>query len=429
MKKNILFLLLLLPTCLKASTILGTPKVWTVPAIFTGDEKVTFYYDVTDVGFPEGVDLYLWAWQPTEPDAGNGNNSSDFAKLTYLGNNIYCKTMVPTQYFGVDKSAFEDPNWPGFWQQVKTKEDNLWSAVYCAPDNRGEIKDFKDAAVGIKWYSGSNHVYTDKFTGDKPTSVLFNGDLYKLGDRTLNEIAKDADFVQFGTHSGLVGITEDGSEMSWNPMQGLDVWRPLCLQKTGLKNIGNGIWKWDLTTPQEYYSYNWGDGSDPATTPKNATIFGIQNGPNKVDLNTDNISAYTIQAINYLVIKVIKDAKGANQWGVNSGDQVQKAGTAEVYPDPLFSYFPSKVSALDILTFIRQYNGRMDGELTWTITAGDKTISGVMEGSRDKRQGSVNLLSALEKSTASSIKVVIKNAKGVVVVDTEIPLVPLTEVE
>ena len=77
---------------------------------------------MTDVGFQEGVDLYLWAWQPTEPDAGHGGNSSDFAKLEYLGNNIYKKTMVPTQYFNSDVSKFEDDAWPGFWQRLKTKE-------------------------------------------------------------------------------------------------------------------------------------------------------------------------------------------------------------------------------------------------------------------------------------------------------------------
>ena len=103
-----------------AGTKVGTPKVWTVPAVFSCDQEVTFYYDVTDVGFPEGVDLYLWAWQPTEPDAGNGDNSSDFAKLEYLGNNIYKKTMVPTEYFHSDISAFESADWPGFWPRRTT---------------------------------------------------------------------------------------------------------------------------------------------------------------------------------------------------------------------------------------------------------------------------------------------------------------------
>ena len=100
MKKTAIYLMMLLMAMTfalntKASTKVGMPVCWTVPAVFTPDQEVTFYYDVTDVGFPEGVDLYLWAWQPSEPDAGNGDNSSEFAKLTYLGDNIYCKTMVP----------------------------------------------------------------------------------------------------------------------------------------------------------------------------------------------------------------------------------------------------------------------------------------------------------------------------------------------
>lgn len=107
----------------------NAPKCWTVPAVFTADEEVTFYYDMTDVGFQEGVDLYLWAWQPTEPDAGHGGNSSDFAKLEYLGNNIYKKTMVPTEYFHCDVAKFEDANWPGFWQRLKTKDGSMWSGV------------------------------------------------------------------------------------------------------------------------------------------------------------------------------------------------------------------------------------------------------------------------------------------------------------
>ena len=90
MKKILFTLLCLLPLAMYAGgQKVGTPKCWTVPAVFTADEEVTFYYDMTDVGFQEGVDLYLWAWQPTEPDAGHGGNSSDFAKLEYLGNNIY----------------------------------------------------------------------------------------------------------------------------------------------------------------------------------------------------------------------------------------------------------------------------------------------------------------------------------------------------
>ena len=85
MKKILFALMCLFPLALFADGVElpKAPKCWTVPAVFTADEEVTFYYDLTDVGFQEGVDLYLWAWQPTEPDAGHGGNSSDFATVSY----------------------------------------------------------------------------------------------------------------------------------------------------------------------------------------------------------------------------------------------------------------------------------------------------------------------------------------------------------
>ncbi len=104
----------------------GIPRVWTYPVVYQANEEVTFYFDVTGIGFQEGVDLYLWAWQPTEPDAGNRDNSSDFAKLEYQGNNIYTKTMIPTEYFGVGLEAFGD-DFAGFWMQLKVKRrPSLW---------------------------------------------------------------------------------------------------------------------------------------------------------------------------------------------------------------------------------------------------------------------------------------------------------------
>jgi len=223
MKKNILYstlvlLILLFSTSMSAAgtKLSGTPKVWTVPAIFSANEEVTFYYDVADIGFPEGVDLYLWAWQPTEPDKGNGDNSSDFAKLEYVGDNIYKKTMIPTEYFGSDVSVFESADWAGFWQQLKTKDGSLWSSEYAAPDCRTQFKEFKDSGEGIMFYSGKSPNFTDKFTMNNPLSVIINPDVYKLGDRTIGDIAKDANFVSFNTHSGV---------NNWDVSQTLDVWR------------------------------------------------------------------------------------------------------------------------------------------------------------------------------------------------------------
>lgn len=379
----------------------NAPKCWTVPAVFTADEEVTFYYDMTDVGFQEGVDLYLWAWQPTEPDAGHGGNSSDFAKLEYLGNNIYKKTMVPTEYFHCDVAKFEDANWPGFWQRLKTKDGSMWSGVFAAPDSRSEFEAFKKSGAGIQFFSGKKSAgFTEKFALDNPLTVLFNPDVYKLGGKTMTELAKDADFVTFGVHSGL---------NDWTVLQTLDVWRPAVLAKAGLKKLSNGLYAWNIGIPSEYYAFN---PQDPGQADK-PTILA----------DPDKKAAFVLENMTYNVIKVIKDAAGANQWGVNTGDQTQKAGQAVPYPDPMFSVFPTRVSTKDILTLTRQYNGRTDGDLTYTIVAGSKTITGTMPGVRDKRETTIDLNKELQGVEASELKVTITNARGIKVVESTVPLV------
>lgn len=403
MKKVLFALMCLFPLALFADGVElpNAPKCWTVPAVFTADEEVTFYYDMTGVGFQEGVDLYLWAWQPTEPDAGHGGNSSDFAKLEYLGNNIYKKTMVPTEYFHCDVAKFEDANWPGFWQRLKTKDGSMWSGVFAAPDSRSEFEAFKKSGAGIQFFSGKKSAgFTEKFALDDPLTVLFNPDVYKLGGKTMTELSKDADFVTFGVHSGL---------NDWTVLQTLDVWRPAVLAKAGLKKLSNGLYAWNIGIPSEYYAFN---PQDPGQADK-PTILA----------DPDKKAAFVLENMTYNVIKVIKDAAGANQWGVNTGDQTQKAGQAVPYPDPLFSVFPTRVSTKDILTLTRQYNGRTDGDLTYTIVAGSKTIKGTMPGVRDKRETTIDLNKELQGVEASELKVTITNARGIKVVESTVPLV------
>jgi len=403
MKKVLFALMCLFPLALFADGVElpNAPKCWTVPAVFTADEEVTFYYDMKGVGFQEGVDLYLWAWQPTEPDAGHGGNSSDFAKLEYLGNNIYKKTMVPTEYFHCDVAKFEDANWPGFWQRLKTKDGSMWSGVFAAPDSRSEFEAFKKSGAGIQFFSGKKSAgFTEKFALDDPLTVLFNPDVYKLGGKTMTELAKDADFVTFGVHSGL---------NDWTVLQTLDVWRPAVLAKAGLKKLSNGLYAWNIGIPSEYYAFN---PQDPGQADK-PTILA----------DPDKKAAFVLENMTYNVIKVIKDAAGANQWGVNTGDQTQKAGQAVPYPDPMFSVFPTRVSTKDILTLTRQYNGRTDGDLTYTIVADSKTITGTMPGVRDKRETTIDLNKELQGVEASELKVTITNARGIKVVESTVPLV------
>lgn len=407
MRKTVLYLMTLLVAMTfaltaEAGTKVGTPVCWTVPAVFTPDQEVTFYYDVTDVGFPEGVELYLWAWQPTEPDAGNGDNSSEFAKLTYLGDNIYCKTMVPTKYFNSTVEAMSDANFPGFWQQLKTKRDDLWSTEFAAPDSRSEweaIGKKKDQGVFI--YSGKKvKNFTDKWTLNEPLTFIFNPEVFQVGGKTMEEFAKQANFHSFNIHSGM----DD-----WTYEQGVKVWIPGCMDKTNVKKLSNGYYSWSMKTPYDYYSWNYADDGSKANT-------GLES-----DYEPTNIA--------WLMVGVINKDDGSTDWGGTCPNQSAKAGQAVPYPDPSFSYFPTKLCANDILTLTRQYNGKLDGELTCKVIAGNKELTGVLAGNRDKRTVSFNLLDDVTDKTISDLKVTITNAKGVEVVNTTIPLVPMSEVK
>jgi hypothetical protein len=157
-----------------------------------------------------------------------------------------------------------------------------------------------------------------------------------------------------------------------------------------------------MTSPYYYYSWNYADD-------------GSQDSTNlAADEQIDNLA--------WLVVGILN-----NDWGGTSANQTTKAGSAEVYPDPQFSFFPTKVSKEDIITFIRKYNGKRDGELTWTLTASNKTFSGKMDGSRDKRQGAANLLKELAGTNASSMTLTITNSAGTTLVSTDIPLVTVDE--
>lgn len=391
MKMMLLAMTIVIPSAVKADTELsGTPKVWTVPAVFAADEEVTFYYDVTDVGFEPGVDLYLWAWQPTEPDAGNGGNSSDFAKLDYLGDNIYKKTMVPTEYFHTGVEAFEDANWPGFWQKLKTKNGEYWCGAFAAPDNRTEWEAFKKSGNEYQIFSGKKSTgYSDKFALNEPMTIVFNPDLFKVNGITMSEFAKKPGFGGFKLHSGL---------NDWTFQEGVKVWIDAAMKKVDIHKLANGYYSISMESPYQYYGNVYDDSGNLKST----------------GLETDT----EIENLAWLVVGIVN-----NDWGGTSPDMSAKAGTATPYPDPIFTVFPTRFSSKDIITLTREYNERTAGELGYKITAGSKIITGTMSGVRDKRQATVNLNKELKGTSVEQIAVEVTKENGQTVVETTIPIV------
>lgn len=219
-----ILLFLLFPLGLSAQQEIGDPgKTWSYPVIYKYDEQVTWYFDLSTTSFSEGQNLYLWIWSPSEPDAGNWGNSSEFAKLKYEGNMVWSFTLTPTVYF--NKTAAEIAASAGFWFRLKDKTGSQQSGV--AQISYTDFSTFATSGEMVKSYPSAPLI-------DKGVSILFNANLATGFE--------NAESVHF--HSGL---------NNWDIKQEYQAWLPEFVNKTKLKNLGSGIYKMDLI-PKDYYS-------------------------------------------------------------------------------------------------------------------------------------------------------------------------------
>ena len=361
----------LLPIKSWAQVEAGSPyKMWTYPVVYRASDQVTWYFDMTDTKFGSGEDLYLWTWAPSEPDAGNWENSSDFAKLTYQGDNIYTMTLIPEKYYGIP-AADINANDDVFWGRLKNKNGSTQSDVFQVSTSHLDWKAFIESGEAVK-------SFPEKFGLKDPFSLLV--DISKI------------------TFAGKAGGLKDITWESLHLHSGLDMWTvqvqanmgdPALIEQTKLTHVEGDIYRKDMI-PMQYY--------------------GVE-------------SDYEAENIAWLITTHNPD------WAGTTPDAVLKAAAAVPYPDPQFSFFPQKFCALDVLTLTRQYNGKTDGDLAYTLTAGGKTLTGTLDGNRDKRETIINLSKDLAGMTGlNKIHLKITNSNNVTVVDTDLPLVPLSEI-
>lgn len=380
--KNILSVLfaliaIILPMNSYAAEEAGDPaKVWTYPVIYALDEEVTWYFDMNGTAFDDGQDLYLWAWSPSEPDAGNFDNSSEFAKLEYVGNMVWKKVLTPTKYFKMNVADIAGS--AGFWMRLKGKGNEKQSGVINVKWSVAELSDFKASGNAVQ-------IFPEKFYLDEPLSLLVNSNLLWSGG-----VQGGFDGTELHLHSGLNNFDEKA-------LAEYQAWLPEIAEKTKLKNIGDGIYKIDLT-PRQY--------------------FGMNGNPVPDDYVMENIE----------FIFPTKDwAKVAAD---KNGNFVINAPGVVIPPDPVFYFFPQKFSQYDILTLVRTNNEKNSKGLTYTITAGGKKITGDFAGNLADMRAYINLLAELQGIAATDkIKLEVKDKNGKEIINTDIPLVPVSELE
>lgn len=365
------FVAILIPRNGFATEDVGTPaKVWTYPVIYALDQEVTWYFDMTGTGFTEKQDLYLWAWSPSEPDAGNFDNSSDFAKLEYVSGMTWKKTLTPTKYF--NKTVADIEASAGFWMRLKGKGNEKQSDVIQAPWSVGDIKTFKESGEAVQ-------IFPQKFYLDEPLSILVNAEKLWVGG-TQSGLAGEEIFLHSGLNNFAAGAIVEAN-----------MGNPDLVKKTRLTPIGNNIYKIDFI-PREYY----GVGED-----------------------------FVMENIEFLFPTKDWAKVGTNEGGKNF---VILAPGVPIPLDPIFSFFPQKFSQFDILTLIRKNNEKNSQGLIYTITAGTKTITGEFTGNKDEMRAYINLFQSLStEPSIDKINLLVKDKNGAEIIKTDIPLVLLSD--
>ena len=297
--KKITYLLLLsiltIPYLGRAQDQAGTPaKIWTYPVVYNLDEKISWYFDLDGTTFAKGQDLYLWAWSPSEPDAGNWESSSDFAKLTYVEEMLWKIELTPTEYF--NNTVAQIKGSAGFWMRLKDKTGSKQSEVLNIP-----LPDISEFLASDNMYG----VVPSKFNVKSPMGILFNA----------NKTNSPADFTNAQSLHLHAGMNDWDTKIEYHAWEfGVDL--PQSTEYTQLVDMGNGIYRKDLI-PYQY--------------------FGVEED-------------YSMEKINFLV--VIRD------WSGTSPDGEFYAADVPIPPPPALSFFPLKVSKTDILAITRENNAK-----------------------------------------------------------------------
>lgn len=350
---------LLLSAAAKAQDALPDPdRMWTVPAVYTLDEEITWYFDFSSASqLSEGENLYMWIWSPAAPAEGE-------VQLDHVEGKIWSITFTPTTFFNMTAEQMYNNGESNFWFNLRNQG---------AVNVTGTLSIPKVDYVASFVESGKQFDFAPSdFQLGSTLTILFNSNLVD----GFNPVP-----FSLHLHSGL---------NDWDAKQEFQAWLPDIREKTIFKHLGNGIYKKDFV-PQTYYGVT---------------------------------EEYEMENIAFLVVKF----DGNEGWAGNSPDYKILAPDAPIPPDPVFYFFPQKFSQLDILTLVRK-NNEKGTVLSYILTAGSKVIKGEFTGTMTELRAHLNLFSELAgESALEKVNLEIQR-NGNTILKTDIPLVPVSELE
>ena len=381
---------LMLTLAILMASIAATAQVTitSYPVVYAPDEEVIWYFDMSEKMQTEGEPFYIWTWAPSNPEDVLGtpdawNNPSDACTLKYVGEGIYKLTMIPTEFYGVSAESLY-ANGDVFWMNIRNdaKEDVTGSLQAPHPFN-SEFQNFLDSERDLQ-------VYPTVFTMNDKISILVNIKTLNISGQGIGALV-GKDFGNLHMHSGPNNFADHIIEANMGD--------PELVAKTMFKkvNFGDGyIYKMDMI-PAEYY--------------------GIT--------DEEMLGGYQMTNIMFNLPTTDWVNLGMTAGGDNF---VLTCGEVEPEPDPVFTYFPTRLSQLDFLTLNRQYDDGLTN-LAYEITGGSKVITGEFGGTRQMRTVTLNLLDAFKDAGDIDRLHIVVTRNGNIVEDRTIPLVAVSEIE
>lgn len=155
-----LILLSTLLTSLATTRLLGQ-KTWIAPADYSFSDSVTIYIDLKACNkeiLQNQEKIYLWTMLPNKPVIGNGEwpQSNEDMLMTHEDDDVWSYQMVPTEFYGVDSSAFTQSGW---WVFVKVK-----SPVMTFENNMLKSEDFGLIPEQAEMMMPIDSLHTSKLT-------------------------------------------------------------------------------------------------------------------------------------------------------------------------------------------------------------------------------------------------------------------------
>ena len=132
-----------LPFATNTSLAGSTPAVSGIPGgIYPLDQPVTWTFDLTGTIFDKSQELYLWAWDPVNPETIGGRtgtfntpSADNVTKLTWVSGLQWKITVTPTTFYGKTVSQLQTSNPSAFWMLIRNKTGVVKSLSFAVPTN------------------------------------------------------------------------------------------------------------------------------------------------------------------------------------------------------------------------------------------------------------------------------------------------------